>query len=146
MASAIVYLITAVLIIFVVAFHHETQNVLVNSFSKRSRRRQLLYVTLALLLTHIIDIWVFAGAYALLAGLGGFGEIVNAASFPDYVYFSAAVYTTLGFGDLYPLGQMRIIAGFEALLGLSLIAWSASFVFYRMQQHWSHQASTDQDE
>ncbi|MEM9882591.1 MAG: potassium channel family protein, partial [Planctomycetota bacterium] len=51
---------------------------------------------------------------------GGFG---------DAVYFSAAVYTTVGFGDITPVGHLRLLVGIEALTGLMLVAWSASFTF-----------------
>jgi hypothetical protein len=30
-------------------------------------------------------------------------------------------------GDVFPLGDMRIAAGLEALIGLVLIAWTAAF-------------------
>ena len=47
----------------------------------------------------------------------------------DLVYFSATVFTTLGFGDLVPVGPIRMITSTEALAGLALITWSASFTF-----------------
>ena len=46
-------------------------------------------------------------------------------------------FTTLGLGDVRPTGAMRILTGAEALLGLSLITWSASFAFLRMQRDWA---------
>jgi len=50
----------------------------------------------------------------------------------DYGYFSAVVYTTLGFGDLVPAPGIQILAGSEALVGLCLIAWSAAITFNRI--------------
>jgi uncharacterized membrane protein len=35
-----------------------------------------------------------------------------------------------------PVGAIRILAGVEALTGLVLVAWSASFAFLQMQRHW----------
>jgi hypothetical protein len=55
----------------------------------------------------------------------------------DAIYFSASVFTTLGFGDLSPVGPIRFVAGTEALTGLVLIGWSASFTYLEMQRYWS---------
>ncbi|MCU7933181.1 MAG: potassium channel family protein [Candidatus Thiodiazotropha sp. (ex Codakia rugifera)] len=57
----------------------------------------------------------------------------NTISFIDCIYFSSVVYTTLGFGDLLPTGLIRIITGVEALMGLSLTAWSISSAFVEIQ-------------
>jgi len=46
------------------------------------------------------------------------------------------VFTTLGFGDVIPYGAIRFMTGMEALTGLVLITWSASFAFIEMQRHW----------
>lgn len=54
----------------------------------------------------------------------------------DAVYFSFTNYTTLGYGDIEPGGQLRFLAGMEAITGLSLITWSASFMFMEMIKFW----------
>ena len=46
------------------------------------------------------------------------------------------VYTTVGFGDLVPAGPIRMISSTEALTGLSLITWTASFTYLQMQRVW----------
>lgn len=46
------------------------------------------------------------------------------------------MYTTVGYGDLLPSGPIRFVAAMEALLGLMLIAWSASFTYLEMQRFW----------
>ena len=50
--------------------------------------------------------------------------------------FSLVTYTSLAYGDIAPLGPARLLAGIEALIGLGLIAWSASFTYLEMQRHW----------
>ena len=45
-------------------------------------------------------------------------------------------FSTVGFGDVAPHGAIRFIAGPEAVLGLFLIAWSATFTNYEMVQNW----------
>lgn len=94
-------------------------------------------VTLVVLIAHMIEIQVYAWSYNLLSHFPGFGCIANGLSgecvntWFDLTYYSAAVYTTLGFGDLIPVGPMRILTGIEAVIGLALIAWSATFTFLR---------------
>jgi len=41
----------------------------------------------------------------------------------DYLYFSMVTFTTLGYGDLKPLGYMRLVASSEAIVGMILIAY-----------------------
>ena len=53
-----------------------------------------------------------------------------------YFYYSAVLYTTLGFGDIIPLGPAKILTGIESLIGLGFITWSASFTFLEMQRYW----------
>ena len=56
--------------------------------------------------------------------------------FVDYLYFSTATYTSLGYGDIYPLGGLRLMAGIETITGLMMIAWSASFTYLTMEKFW----------
>ena len=57
-------------------------------------------------------------------------------SLMDCVYFSFTTFTTLGFGDIEPIGDLRYLTGLEALVGLVLITWTASFLFIEMQRCW----------
>ncbi len=54
----------------------------------------------------------------------------------DCVYFSFTTFTTLGYGDIAALGDIRFLAGLESLTGLVLITWTASFFFLEMQRYW----------
>jgi hypothetical protein len=56
--------------------------------------------------------------------------------FQDCLYFSVVTYTSLGFGDHVPVSHARLIAGVEALNGLLLIGWSASFTYLAMERYW----------
>ena len=47
----------------------------------------------------------------------------------DFIYLSLTSYTTVGFGEVYATGPMRIVTGIESLNGLLLIGWSASFTY-----------------
>jgi len=91
---------------------------------------------LILIFIHVVEVWIFGFTYYLVFMLGEVGEVVGEFSYGilDCVYFSFVNYTTLGYGDLIPLGEIRFIAGTESLVGLVLIAWSASFTYLEMQR------------
>jgi len=57
----------------------------------------------------------------------------------DCVYFSFTTFTTVGFGDIQPTGDLRFLTGIESLTGLVLITWTASFLFVEMQKFWNEQ-------
>jgi ion channel len=101
-------------------------------------RGRMAAVVLACFAAHTIEVWVFAGAYYLMADHFALGGVAGAqkVDFPDLVYFSVVTYSTIGFGDLYPIGGTRLLAGVEAVLGLLLIGWSASFTYLVMERFW----------
>lgn len=103
-----------------------------------TKRRVVLYAVLSLILLHIVEIWLFGLAYHFLLLWTDTGSISGAVSpsIFDHVYFSATVFTTVGFGDLSPAGPIRFLAGTEALTGFVLIGWSASFTYLEMVQLW----------
>jgi hypothetical protein len=101
-------------------------------------RHKLLFVIFGVLGAHIFEIAIFAGGYWFADAalhLGNFSgiHILHAA---DYFYFSAEAYTSLGAGNLYPVGGLRLLAGMETLNGLLLIGWSTSYTFLAMTRYW----------
>jgi hypothetical protein len=74
----------------------------------------------------------------LLLGVEGSGHVVGmeGPNLLDAVYLSAVTYTTVGFGDMVPVGALRFVTGTEALTGLVLVTWSASFTFIEMEKFW----------
>jgi len=88
---------------------------------------------------HVVEVCLFGLAFYCMARLGGFGELSGNfdGSLLDSIYFSFTNYTTVGYGDIEPQGSLRFLAGIEALTGLSLITWSASFMFMEMTQFWN---------
>jgi hypothetical protein len=103
-------------------------------------RYVLLVVMFAVLVTHVLQIWLFAAGFWLLtrSSTDAFGAVVgyDRFTFLDYVYFSVTNYTTVGWGDLYAVGPLRFLAGTEALSGLLAITWSASFLYLMMSRTW----------
>lgn len=125
-----------------VLLHFEVLRLMVGLVHRErlSPRVGILSVIFGLLAVHLIEITIFAIAGVVLirwrgSSVGGLtGDFTGSAL--DLFYFSAAVYTTVGFGDITPVGPMRILVGVEALTGLVMVTWSASFTFLVMQRYW----------
>lgn len=102
-----------------------------------------LVVIAGVLLAHLVKICIFAAGYFLMHEHLGLGSVAGAfsGSALDYFYFSATTYTTLGVGDLFPTGAIRLLAAVEALNGFVLIGWSASFTYLSMQKSWDQAQS-----
>ena len=101
-------------------------------------RTKLLVVIFGAFAAHLLEIGVYGGALYLLVQHLGVGELRGSIgfSFENCLYFSAETYTSLGFGDITPVGPLRLLAGVEALNGLLLIGWSASFAYIAMERFW----------
>jgi|TARA_R110000787_G_scaffold216799_1_gene325800 hypothetical protein len=101
-------------------------------------RYPVLVVMTLIFTTHLLEIVLFAIAFWTMAAAGA-GSLAgaHASTAADYFYFSVASYTTLGIGDITPEGSTRLVAGIEALTGLLLIAWSASFTYLTMERIWT---------
>lgn len=131
---------STVMVLLTVLVHYESLNLLSRYMHDRvpSSRAQILVVIIGVFTAHTIEVWLYAAAYYCLdiwgPGMGIAGHLDG--SMLDYLYFSTVSYTSLGLGDLYPLGALRLLTGVEALNGLLLIGWSASFTYLVMQRSW----------
>lgn len=104
-------------------------------------RAKLVVVILATFMAHIVEISLYALAiYVVVSdlGLGTLGAMED-FSFSATMYFSAETYTSLGYGDVVPKGPLRLLAGVEALNGLLLIGWSASYTYISMERFWNRE-------
>lgn len=105
-----------------------------------SRFRVLLGVGV-IFITHIIEIWLFGIGYFVTLQFEGMGQLVGTVGasghFLDCIYLSFITFTTVGYGDIFAQGYVRYLTGVEALTGLLLITWSASFLFLEMQKYWT---------
>ena len=133
----------ALVVIICVLVHFEGLRFITDHFPhpKWHPRRRILFLSFAVLFLHVVEIWIFGTAYWIFVADGGYGEVagVDEPTFIDCVYFSAVVFSTVGFGDMYPTGPLRVIVGVEAVTGLTLITWSASYTFVEMLKTWRPQ-------
>lgn len=105
----------------------------------RHDRRVMLRIIFVLLGLHVAEIWCYGVAYWFLVQLPDTGFVHGEHGMDtlfDAIYLSATTYSTLGFGDLAPVGAIRLLAGLESLTGLLLITWSASFTYLEMSRLW----------
>lgn len=106
---------------------------------KKHPRLQINLFVFANFMAHSIGVLIYAAGYDFMenAGLGAIavtaGEVGSVTS---YIYFSASTYSSLGYGDIYPTGALRIVASIEVLNGLMMIGWSVSITYIAMQKFW----------
>lgn len=132
--------ITALLVLLSIYIHYEALRAVSVLMPKMTLppRSRLLAVILVALLAHLTEIGLFAfGLWSMQAhlGLGALTGLIDGGAM-DYFYLSASNYTTLGMGDVVPLGSMRLVAAVESLIGLVLIGWSTSFTYLAMREFW----------
>lgn len=104
---------------------------------------RILFVVWCIFAAHIANIWLFGIVYYILHyfDLGTLsGSAIEhgkyALDFFGCLYFSAVIYSTLGLGDITPIGALRMITGVEALTGFVLMGWTVSFTYLAMQKFW----------
>ena len=137
---AIVVAATLIALIASVILHCMAATFLMRRFEGASAHQSacMVMMVLGLFIAHVVEIWLFGVTSWSLAQVDGAGAVVGGevSGLTDYIYFSAVTYTTLGYGEVYPVGPIRFIFGTEALIGFMLITWSASVTFLQMQRFW----------
>jgi hypothetical protein len=139
-ANLLVVVATAATVALVVLVHYEGLGWLSARLTRvhTLRRRKVLLGVYGVIVLHVIEIWLFGTAIwaLLLHPHAGMLAGQSQAPFLDAVYLSAITFSTVGFGDLAPVGPIRFLSGTEALTGFILITWSASFLYLEMEQFW----------
>jgi hypothetical protein len=102
------------------------------------KRVKVLYAIVAIITMHVLEIWIFGVTIWGLLQWPATGSLYGPESveFLDCVYLSAITFSTVGFGDIAPVGPIRFLAATEALTGFVLITWSASFTYLEMERFW----------
>jgi hypothetical protein len=140
-ANLLVVLGTVVSVGICVLLHYEGLSLLSRwqqQHHDHNRRRKVLYGIFGVLFLHVLEIWIFGLTSWLLLGTGNTGDVAGThqPGILDAVYLAAMTYSTVGFGDLTPVGPIRFIFGTMALTGFVLITWSASFTYLEMERYW----------
>ncbi len=138
--------IVIVLVGGTVLFHYEGLRFLsIGPWSmKVNPRMEMQIIILGVFVLHLVEVAAWGVGYwfgDVVTNIGDFGGR-GTIEFVDYMYFSVETYTSLGYGDVYPLDDLRLLAGIECLNGLLLLGWSASFTFLQMQLYWVRHGKT----
>jgi hypothetical protein len=75
---------------------------------------------LTLMAGHMLEVFVWAGVYALVHA---------APEGADLVYFAFVNYATLGYGDIVPVPEWRLMGPIAAMNGILLFGWSTAVIF-----------------
>jgi hypothetical protein len=83
---------------------------------------------------HTLEILVWAWTY----------HIVQATAAPesDLLYFAFVNYTTLGYGDITPVREWRLIGPLTAMNGVLLFGWSVAVLFEVLRKTLDHLAAS----
>ena len=133
-----VVFVTAFAVLASVGIHYEFLRlamVLVQQEPSPHRRRVAVAVVIAVA-AHLVEVGVFAAAWWWCVSRGIAELTVANPGALDLFYYSGNVYSSLGFGDIVPSGDGRALAVAEAVTGLVLIAWTASFTYLEMRLNW----------
>jgi len=138
---ALVSAFCVVLLVATTVIHYEVLRMLAAGLPRLAMpaRAKLMIVIFGAFVAHAAEIFLYAVAFYLLVrylGAGTLGDAIR-SSLTLCLYFSAETYTSLGYGDIVPGGHVRLLAGMEALNGLLLIGWSASYTYIAMERFWS---------
>lgn len=132
MSLALAIVLALTVVIGSGAAHYEAIRAL-DRFARRAERPYptLLVVISCLVGLHLLEIGAYALLFVLSVGPLGLGAFQGAApaSPMDYFYYAAEAYASLGYGDVYPTGALRLIASIAPLNGILLLTWSGSFLF-----------------
>lgn len=140
------FLLVSILVVLVAVLIYAKSLYFLTSFVPNipgGSRVKVVVSVFVVILAHVLEVFIFAATYYYLILNGGFGTLQGSfdGSFLDSIYFSFITYTSLGIGDIIPHGNIRFLVGLEALSGLVLITWSASFLYIEMQKFWKFRAT-----
>ncbi|MGV8938026.1 MAG: potassium channel family protein [Allorhizobium sp.] len=65
------------------------------------------------------EVWLWAACFSLIG-------VVD--DFPTALYFSTITFSTVGYGDVIPHPEWRMLAALEGINGFLLIGWSTAYL------------------
>lgn len=85
----------------------------------------MIATVLMLMAAHILEVFVWAAVYALVHA---------APEGADLVYFAFVNYATLGYGDIVPVAEWRLLGPMASMNGILLFGWSTAVIFEVMRK------------
>ena len=112
--------IHALIMAAVVWVAHRT-SLVTEAASARSRLVLVMMGTVTVLaVAHLAEIAVWSAVYALVNAVPQRG---------DAFYFAFVNYTTLGYGDVLPVADWRLLGPMAAMNGILLFGWSTAVIY-----------------
>lgn len=135
-------MVTAFVVLASVGIHYEFLQLamVVVQHEPGPRRPRVAVAIVIAVVAHLIEVEVFAIGWwwCISRGIAEL-NVANPGAL-DLFYYSGNAYSSLGFGDIIPIGDGRALAVVETVTGLVLIAWTASFTYIEMQENWRFSA------
>lgn len=85
----------------------------------RSRLIAMNTVVIGVFAVLTCEVWLWAASFALIG-------VVD--DFPTALYFSTITFSTVGYGDVIPHPEWRMLAALEGIDGFLLIGWSTAYL------------------
>lgn len=85
----------------------------------RSRVVAMLSVVFGLIVVLTVEIWFWALVFLVT---GAFADFEHA------LYFSTVSFSTVGYGDIIPAMEWRLLGALEAVNGFLMIGWSTAYL------------------
>jgi len=114
--------------IFWVSKYDKERSLLDEKKFKKQGTRLMISTAIFLISIHLVQAAIWALVYMFLPGITEF------ETFEKSIYFSLVTFTTLGYGEITISSGNRILAGLEAINGITLIGWSTAFMFAIFQE------------
>jgi len=92
----------------------------------------MIATVLMLMAAHMLEVFVWAAVYALVSA---------APDGADLVYFAFVNYATLGYGDIVPVAEWRLLGPMASMNGILLFGWSTAVIFEVLRKTISEHAS-----
>jgi len=94
----------------------------------------MIAAAVVLKIAHMLEILMWAATYNVVQA---------AAADTDLLYFAFVNYTTLGYGDITPVREWRLIGPLTAMNGVLLFGWSAAILFEVLRKTLEHLGLTE---
>jgi len=91
---------------------------IIPSVQKLARSKSITTFIISYFIFVIAIILLFAGTFTVNEKSFTFEGEPTSLSFADALYFSTITFTTIGYGDIAPIGMNRLVASLEAIFGL----------------------------
>jgi hypothetical protein len=92
-------------------------------------------------MTATVSVLMVAHASEVLFWALAYGMVHAAPAGADLVYFAFVNYTTLGYGDVIPVENWRLLGPVTAMNGVLLFGWSTAVIFEVLRRTMMHSST-----